>query len=674
MKNRVALAGLVAGLVAACASQPPSRPSVLLITIDTLRADRLGRGLTPSLDRLAAEGMSFEAARANVPLTLPSHATIMTGALPPEHGVRENGAGRLDGARATLARAFAGAGYRTAAFVGAFVLDRRFGLADGFQTYDDRIRRDRLAPYRLEAERRAGEVVNAAIPWISDASASPPFFAWVHLYDPHAPYDPPSEYLQRARGHAYDGEVAYADAEAARLIAAARDRAGPSLVLVVASDHGEGLGHHGEATHGMLAYDSTLRVPLIVSGPGARPGAMDAPATLRDLAPTLLALAGLPIPGGMTGANLFAGQRSEVYAETVYPRAAGWSPLRVLLDGQWKLIQSTSTELYDVVRDPEERVNLVERHASVAAALRARALQLFSSGQVTRSTIDRDAAERLRALGYVGSSPSSALTDAGPNPAEAIDAWNRFETTLSLLNAGRVADALPALRALTAAYPEGRVFHSTLGQALRLAGRPRDAQRIYRRLVARWPDDPHLFHDLSAAARDAGDRQEALGAEQAALALDPGNANAQNGLGLLLADAGRAADAASAFRKAADLDPTNASIWVNLGNARRAMGELAGSNDAYQRALDLDPSQPDAANGVGVVLVQQRRAREAIAWFERALAAEPGFYEARLNLGIALQESGENTKAAEQYRMVIAASPGGSRESKAARTLLAALP
>ncbi len=659
----------------ACGAPPASKgtPSVLLVTIDTLRADRVGRGLTPAIDALAQEGVSFTNTRATVPLTLPSHVSIMTGTLPPEHGVRENGVHRFDGSRPTLARLFRDAGYTTAAFVGAYVLDRRFGLSDGFEMYDDRIPRDPRAPARLESERRADQVVAAALKWLAGADASKPLFVWVHLYDPHAPHAPPAEFLKTAGHRAYEGEVAFADSQVGSLIRDVRRKVGPDLVVALAGDHGEGLGEHGEATHGMLLYDSTLRVPFIVAGPGVQGGTRnDAPASLRDLAPTLLARAGLQAPATMTGVDVIAGASTDIYAETTYPRAAGWSPVRALVDDRWKLLSSSGPELFDLSRDAGEKENVVARNASVAAAMRTRLDRIFESARTSPSATP-DAADRLRALGYVAAAPSGRTPAGAPNPRDFISAWNRFEQALSLTASGRSAEALADLRTLAASFPSARVFQASYAQALKDAGRTPQALQFYRRLVSRWPDDATLFHGLALAARAAGERVEAMKAEQAALALAPDDPNAHNGLGLLHADAGRAADAAAAFEQATRLDSNNASFWTNLGNARRETGELAAASTAYQRAIDLDPRYADASNGMGVILVQQQRPMDAIPFFERAIAYDPAFHEARLNLGIALQENGETARAAEQYRKVVGAAPAGSREKRAASELLAAL-
>jgi choline-sulfatase len=643
---------------------PKAGRNVLLITIDTLRADRIGRGLTPAIDRLAARGRTFTNVRATAPLTLPSHVSLMTGTIPPVHGVRENGQ-VFDRKVPPLARTLKAAGYRTGAFVGAYVLNRRFGLDDGFDTYDDAVRRDVSRAEQLEAERRGGEVVDAALNWIQPGAA--PFFLWVHLYDPHAPYEPPAEYLKKAAGNPYDGEVAYSDAQIARLLESldARGLAG-STIVAVTGDHGESLGDHGEATHGMLAYDATLRVPLIIASPGDEAARDDTARSLADLAPLLLhevALAGVPAP-------------QPPYSETRYPRRAGWHALAAVADDRWKLIRSSELELYDIRTDPAEKQNVAAAQPNVVSALAA-VLQKIGSGATATSTVGPDAAERLRALGYVSGSNAITSDDPGaPNPARVIGAWTEFEQALGHLRAGRTAMALPLLKTLSAQHPQASIFRSTYAQALQQSGDPRAAMREYKAiiLIGKGSADAALFHDLAVAAREAGDEEEAGRAEQAALALDDSSPMAQNGLGLLHADAGRSADAAALFERAARQDPTNASYWTNLGNARRSLGDVPGADQAYRKALEVDPEFPDALNGLGALLVQAGRAVEAVPLFEKALRRDPQLHEARLNLGIAYQESGQRDRAVSTYREVLATAPSSARrERQAAADLLKGL-
>ncbi len=696
--------------LAACRrpAPPPARPNILLVTIDTFRADRLNASTAPNLERLAARSLRFSNARSAVPLTLPSHTTMLTGELPMVHGVRENGSTALAESHPTVATALKGAGYATAAFVGAFVLDRHFGLARGFDDYDDHISRDPHATDRLEAERPASDVVDAALRWLDahgaeQARASQtPWFVWIHLYDPHAPYDPPREFVRASHdppnaADRYDGEVAYADSQIQRVFTwLSATRRDASTTIIVAGDHGEGLGDHGEAMHGMLLYDSTLRVPLLVAQPGRAAAIVTDPVSLVDLAPTILSAAGVAVPANMNGRDLIAAptgrapgtngrtgsvaqasRPADIYAETDYPRVAGWSPLEALTDGRWMAIRAGSaTELYDLDRDPQEQHDLAASQSSTATAFATRIDAIGKTarkaGREQAPAISADAEQRLRALGYVTGAPRSTSTAAAPNPARRIAVWSAFEDALAALNAHQPR-ALPALAALVAANPDAPVFQSTYARALVDADRPADALTIYRAAAMRWPTDAMLLHDLAVAARAAGRLDEARAADAAALALAPDNALAHNGAGLVAIDQNRPEEAAREFDRATSLDPTNAEYWSNLGNARRTLGDAAGAKQAYEQAIAIDPRAVDAANGLGVLLVEAQRPADAVAWFERATEAAPDFVEAKLNLGIALQQSGNSARAAAIYRDVLKAPAKYAREREAARQLLGSL-
>jgi len=697
------VAAIVAILSASCRGRPaePPRPNILLITIDTWRADRLGVGVSPALDRLAASAVRFTAARSAVPLTLPSHTTILTGLLPPRHGVRENGIDQPDATYPTVATLLKAAGYSTAAFVGAFVLDRRFGLARGFDTYDDQIPRDPNATERLEAERPASVVVDRALAWLKVWDQGPrtpdqgpktkdqgPFFVWLHLYDPHAPYDPPPGVAVHTTSR-YDAEIAYTDAQIARVLqwlhgGALEDR----TMVIVGGDHGEGLGDHGEQTHGMLLYDSTLRVPLIIAAPGKKAEQRPEAVSLADIAPTLLRAAHVTPPTEMQGRDLMAEGRLKsdaTYSETEYPRVAGWAPLQALTDGRWKTIRAgAASEVYDLQSDPQEAHDLASSQPNVVTAMSTRIGAIRAAGGAQGSRhLSLEAEQRLRSLGYVASSASSAVDEGkAANPAGRMADWTAFEEALSALNTDP-RRALPALEALARREPDAQLFQTTYARALKEAGQLDRALVIYRAAARRWATDPIVLHDFAVAAREAAERasgtvanalrEEATRAEQAAITLAPSSATAHNGLGLLSADADRPREAAAEFQRATEIDPNNASYWANLGNARRALGDRGGAEQAYRRALDVDAREADAANGLGVLLVDAQKPAEAVAWFERATAAAPDFVEARLNLGIALQQSGQPARAADTYRSVLAAPPKYKRERDAAAKLLASL-
>jgi choline-sulfatase len=699
--RKVLAAAALIGASIACGREPARSgvaghgPHILLVTVDTLRADRVGIGIAPTLDALARRGLWYTNARAAVPLTLPSHATILTGLLPPVHGVRTNGAGTLEVRHQTLATILHDRGYQAAAFVGAFVLDRRFGLARGFDLYDDRIPRDPNAADRLEAERPAEAVAGAALAWLDQrlprrsptveataaASERRPVFVWIHLYDPHAPYAPPPQFIRSAAAtveERYNAEIAYADSQIARILTFFKDRGQlDDTVVIVAGDHGEGLGEHGENTHGMLLYDSTLRVPLLIAGPGTVRRSVSEAVSLADIAPTVLRAATIAVPKEMSGRDLLAASASaaEAYAETEYPRAAGWSSLQALTDGRWKLIRAgASIEIYDLGNDPREQHDVAATQPGVAAGMAARVDVIHSSstGSASRRAISPEAEERLRALGYVASSSTATSEQPGLNPARVIGDWNTFEHALTTLSR-RPAEAVPILERLAERHPDALLFRSTYARALKDSGRSAAALEVYRRAAKRWPTDSVLLHDLAVAAREAGRHDEARRAELAAIAIDPDRAVAQNGLGLIAIDEGRSGDAVAAFSRATALDPRNGPYWVNLGNARRAAGDRQGAEQAYAAALDVDADNADAANGRGVLLVEAGRPAEAMKWFERALEIQPDFVEARLNLGIALRESGNRAGAEAAFRTVLAAAGGHDREKEAARRLLAAL-
>jgi choline-sulfatase len=577
------------------------------------------------------------------------------------------------------------------------VLDRHFGLARGFDTYDDQIPRDPDATDILEAERPAGVVVDRALAWLKAWNAArgtpAPFFVWIHVYDPHAPYAPPQEFRARA-ATPYDGEIAYADSQIARVFDWLRSqRLMDRTVVVVAGDHGEALGDHGERAHGMLVYDSTLRVPLVVSAPGSARAQRDEAVSLAEIAPTIVRAAGIVVPAAMKGRDLLnaAGQTGSdaakrmdlLYSETEYPRVAGWSPLQALTDGRWKTIRSGGgVEVYDLQHDAAEQHDVANAQPNVATAMGDRIRALRASAGPSARSLSPDAERRLRSLGYVASTAPAVDATKALNPAAGIADWNAFEDALGSLN-GRRPDALPALEALARRHPGAPVFQTSYARALEDAGRGDRALAIYREAARRWPSDATVLHALAAAARDGAARargaaaqslrDEAARADQAAITVAPDSAAAHNGLGLIAVDNDRPQDAAAEFQRAAELDPTNASYWSNLGNARRAAGDRTGAEHAYRRALDVDALAIDAANGLGVLLVDMDRPAEAVPLLERAVAAAPEFVEARLNLGIALQQSGQTARAAEAYRAVLAAPRRFARERDAAAKLLATL-
>ena len=443
-------AALLLWEVSGPASIAVARPrNLLLITLDTMRADRLPAYgftgvLTPALDRIAAEGAVFEETFAAVPLTLPSHASLFTGFYPPRHGVRDNAGAPLSNEFTTLAEALHERRLRTAAFVASSVLAPRRGLEQGFDLYStgEAVQ----CSGAVAARRRAAEVVDEGVSWLERHDAEP-FFAWIHLFDTHRPYDLPAEYRDRYVDP-YLAAIAYEDAQIARVISHLETRGLlTSTLIVVAGDHGESLGDHGEQSHGIFLYQEALRVPFMVRGPGVSPRRVSAVARLVDVMPTVLDLFGVSTSGldGVTLARV--GTRSdndhplEVYSESMYPRRFGWAPLRSLRADRYKVIDAPRAELYDLVSDPGEERDVLAEHPTVAAAMLHR-LRSFDSGQAPPAApgaeVDKAVLDRIASLGYGGN--IAALAPAPPgeqtDPKDRIAVFNKI-TSLQWENTER---------------------------------------------------------------------------------------------------------------------------------------------------------------------------------------------------------------------------------------------
>jgi choline-sulfatase len=645
------------------------RPNVLLITLDTFRADRIGPR-APNLERLSREGVSFADADSAVPLTLPSHATILSGALPLHHGLRNNGAGSFPADRATLATTFSGAGYRTAAFVSAFVLDHRFGLNRGFDTYDDEIVRDPNSNSSFDAERRGADTVDRALAWLVKPSERP-FFAWVHLYDAHAPYAPPQPYPQT-----YDGEVAYVDAQVGRLLAAIDRR---KTIVVVAGDHGEALGEHGEPTHGLLLYEPTLRVPLIIAGAGVEPRTNREAVSLADLAPTLSSFVLHKTLGG-DGVALDLTRQSfqhNLYAETQYPALFGWSELGSMRNGRFKVIQSAHPEMYNLETDPHEEHNIFseERPTFHALSNALAGVQSTAPAAATNTAVDDETRRKLASLGYVAPA-TTHRAGPKPDPVAMAPLFRTFEDANTASNENRSDEAIAKLKDITERDPGNPVFRGSLARALRQAGRLREAIPLYREAVAMAPDDADAWYNLAVALQEAGLNQEGAVAIREAVRRDPQRPEAHNALGIAYLSERNPQAAEAEFAKAIEIDPRNARALTNLGNVHRGAGKLDEAARDYDRALAIAPNYPDALNGMGVVEVQRGRPREAVDWFDRAIKTSSDFYEAQLNRGIALQMAGDAAGAAAQYRDLLARLPRSSAyldQRRAATELLSQL-
>lgn len=647
----LALSGLGS---AGCQARPPrTPPSLLLVTIDTLRADRVGAygstaGLTPAFDQLAASGWLFERAVSAVPLTLPSHATILSGLDPLHHGVRNNGTYVFPATRETLATRLKASGYATGAFVAAVVLDRRYGLARGFDVYDDTITRASGGRSELESERPCGAVVERARAWVK--SQAGPFFAWVHLYEPHAPYAPPPDLAAAHPGRPYDAEVAAADRCVAELVAAARTARPDRLVTAVTSDHGEGLGDHGESTHGLFLYQSTLDVPMVISGAGVPAGKRTRDlARSADLAPTLLAALGAPALSGIDGRDLTRGSGAgESYAESDFPTGFGWAPLRAWRLGDLKFIEAPRAELYDLTQDPREERNLAGNRPSEVDRLRGvlRAA-LKSEVRPGERRLSGETEERLRSLGYVA---GGAAAGPGPNaldPKSALPLFRDFERAMEREAKGDLKASSVILTGLVARDPANLTFRRSLASALRRSSRAREAVSALKEAAKFAPQDAAVLHDLALAVAGQGDLVQAIEFEDRAVALDPAFVDALNHLATLHALRGDFVKGRDAVDRALALDANHARAWSNRGNIARGQGQTEEAGRSYERAIALAPEQAEAWNGLGVLEVERGRFDEAARRFERVLEVDPGFDEARLNLAVVELQRGRPDRAME---------------------------
>ena len=630
-------------LLAAALAAPP--PDIVLVTIDTLRADHVGAygaafGATPGLDALARLGVVVEEAVVQVPQTRPSHASIFTGLLPFQHGLRDNGSPPLPRAVPTLASSLKKAGYVTAAFIAAYPVSRASGLDSGFDVFDDPFGggADFLASSGDRNERPAQEVVARAIEWMAKPSARPRFI-WLHFFEPHYPYEPKPPFASRFAGSPYDGEVATADAQLKRFL----DRFPPSVsrLVVVTSDHGEGLGDHGEDEHHLFVYDSTLRVPLVLAGAGLVAGRrVKGQFRSIDLLPTLLELTGVPAPrvtGVSRAANLRTGTvipDNQSYAESLYGALHfGYAPVRALRGEGFKYIDTPREELYRVAGDSGETTNLAESRAPLAAAMRTHLRQLHGE-DATRAAIvaplDPGTIERLASLGYVGGAAApSGPTPAGrlPDPKDRLEPYRRYSGAVNAaIAARRRGDPAAVVQALE---PVAREFSgqysvvSYLGEALLELRRFDEALPHLARARDLSPKAGPTWARLAEALAGAGKPDEALAAADQGLAASPRYTNLIRLRAALLTRSGRSGEAAAFLETSFRENPQDGVIAAELSGVRRNAFDLRSADSLSARAIQLAPGSADVWVSRGLALGALARPVEAAAAFARSRELAP---------------------------------------------------
>ncbi len=691
--------GLVATLAvvawrhgAAAPAADPSRLNVLLVTLDTTRADHIGcygdaRARTPRLDRLAKEGARFAQVSSPAPITFTAHTSLFTALYPFDHGARGNGDFYLADRFPTLATVLHQAGYRTAAFVSAFVLDHRYGLARGFDRYDDRMDTSAEADAHVidvEAERRGDRTVAAMSAWLDAQGATPaaPFFAWLHLYDPHTPYDPPSPFKERFADAPYDGEIAFADSLVGSVLDHL-DRLGLAdrTLVVVVGDHGESLGDHGEETHSMFVYESAIHVPLVVWRPGIVPAGavVTGPVRLTDVAPTILDLLGRPGLAGADGRSLVGDMHGRhvtpppVYAETLAPEfMMNWAPLRSVRDERWKLIEAPRPELYDLEKDPGELVNRANAQPQTVRALEQVLAQVAGSarGEMSRTAVDAETRDRLAALGYIGSG-SGKQTDtalaARPDPKDYILVYNRLNAASRLARERRFDEALPVLRDALARDSRNAFAHLKLADVYSELGDASKAIVEYRAYLNLVPPTAYVHHLIAACYLRLGQPKPALEEAAAALAIDPRFTDSRILRGSVFEGLGQLDAALVEFRAAVGSDPANGMIRLDLAKVLTEMGRLDEARGEYETILRQQPDAPSALADLGALDLKQEKLPEAVDRLGRALALDPEQHEARFNLALTYQRQGRKAEAMEAYRTLLE-SPHAAADLKRAAT------
>jgi arylsulfatase A-like enzyme len=693
------------------------RCNVILLTLDTLRADHLScyspnQVQTPNLDSLAASGTLFETCISQTPLTLPAHTTILSGTYPLYHQVRDNGGFLVPDKLELIGETLQRQHFATAGFIAAYVLHSKWGINQGFDFFADNFD---LAKYNSislgKVQKRADEVLGEAEAWLR-ANGSKRFFSWIHLYDPHTPYEPPSPFRELYADHPYRGEVAYLDAELGKFFAFLKERnLWDDTIIVVTGDHGESFGEHREQGHGYFIYESTVRVPLIIRAPRAFPvKRVERIVEHVDIVPTSLAMLDIPRPAEVQGRSLLGLMlgRSETgfdsaYTETYYPRLHfGWSELSALYSGKWKYIRAPAAELYDLPADRGEEQNLRQRQSFAARRLNSSLVEFqermgkMALAPPGTGKIDRDALEKLAALGYLTSSARTSSKSIAVDPKEKIDLYNKLDSAKQLTSVGRVDDAVAMVESIVAADAEMVDAHMLLGNLLFRQRKFRPALAAFEEVLKRrpdynfamlnvlhclkqlgewqrcldeikrfrvlFPDDPALFNEEGDVLTGQRKFAPAIAALQKSLALDNANAQACKKLGEIYFLQGEYEKAAGFLRKGIELSPEQQKSHFDLAVLDETRGDRTAAEANYRQELQINPGNFMASYNLAELLRKDNRADEALAFYQATMKSHPSFaipyfmvakyyLDGRRNLdeAIALCRSGIAIKPVDKY-------------------------
>ncbi len=684
--------------------------NVLLVTFDTTRADYIRcygnqRIQTPTLDGLARDGVRFARALSAAPITAPSHTTILTGRYPIAHGVRDNGLFTLGKDQLTLAEILRAHGYATAAAVGAYPVIARFGLNQGFDLYDDHLtgiyedyRGQRVMPKErlFFDERRAAQVNEAILPWLKKHAGRPdgkPFFAWVHYFDPHQPFEPPAPYDELYADDLYDGEIAYADSRLGFLLDYLKKQGELDRTLVVmAADHGEGLGEHDEITHAILAYNSTLHVPLIIRPPSEFPyrgTVVSHWVGTVDIVPTILDLLGIEIPDTVQGHSLRPfwtndGQPSRWsdvhYAENLSPRLThGWGELRVLVEGSMKYIHGPTPELYDLDTDPDELHDLARERPGEAQRMRAHLEALLKQwsvpGASTTQAVDAEVRHRLESLGYLGGTSATGgeeiveeLRSDGVPPRERVGDLNDLSAAKHLLFEGKGVEALTYTERLLRRDPGNPAYIELDATALLQTGHLDEAWKVARQLPPGDSLSEPLMLSLARAEFDRGGRRKALEALTLYVEKQPSAQSAWY-LASFYTRLGEPEPARRELEKALELAPGFAPARVDLAVWYARSGDSPAAEREFLRVLDDAPYYPKGFYNYGTFLLHDGRYQDAVGYFRRAIDLAPRYLEARVAMVAAYTALGQRTRAEEANAALGKLAPSSPEAAAAAKIL-----